>query len=53
LLFRLLDVTKLGPVGWADRRKGAQGVMLDDAIAGAIAATGVAALAALAHGSAI
>jgi phosphatidylglycerophosphatase A len=50
LLFRLFDVTKVGPVGWADRRKGAQGVMLDDAIAGALAAVAGPLLAGLAHG---
>ncbi len=38
LLFRILDITKLGPVGWADRKHGAFGVMADDVIAGAIAA---------------
>lgn len=38
LLFRLFDVTKLGPVGWADRHHGAVGVMADDLIAGALAA---------------
>jgi phosphatidylglycerophosphatase A len=38
LLFRLFDITKPGPVGWADRRHGAVGVMADDVIAGAIAA---------------
>jgi len=37
-LFRLFDITKPGPVGWADRRKGAFGVMADDVIAGAMAA---------------
>ncbi len=37
-LFRLFDITKPGPVGWADRRKGAFGVMADDIIAGAMAA---------------
>jgi phosphatidylglycerophosphatase A len=37
-LFRLLDIAKFGPVGWADRRKSAGGVMGDDAIAGIIAA---------------
>jgi phosphatidylglycerophosphatase A len=37
-LFRLLDITKPGPVGWADRQKGAAGVMGDDLIAGVIAA---------------
>jgi phosphatidylglycerophosphatase A len=38
VLFRLFDITKLGPVGWADRRHGAFGVMADDVIAGFIAA---------------
>ena len=38
LLFRLFDITKLGPVGWADRRHGALGIMADDVIAGIIAA---------------
>jgi phosphatidylglycerophosphatase A len=38
LLFRLFDITKLGPVGWADRQHGAFGIMADDVIAGAIAA---------------
>jgi phosphatidylglycerophosphatase A len=38
VLFRLFDVTKLGPVGWADRQHGAFGVMADDVIAGIIAA---------------
>lgn len=37
LLFRALDILKPGPVGWADRRPGASGIMLDDLIAGAIA----------------
>jgi phosphatidylglycerophosphatase A len=38
LLFRAFDILKPGPVGWADRQKGANGVMLDDIIAGALAA---------------
>ena len=38
LLFRLFDITKLGPVGWADRQHGAFGVMADDVIAGLLAA---------------
>lgn len=37
-LFRLFDIAKPGPVGWADRQPGAFGVMLDDLIAGALAA---------------
>jgi phosphatidylglycerophosphatase A len=38
LLFRLLDVVKPGPIGWADRQHGPAAVMADDLIAGAIAA---------------
>jgi len=38
VLFRLLDIVKPGPVGWADRQHGPAGVMADDMIAGAIAA---------------
>ncbi|OYV37998.1 MAG: hypothetical protein B7Z81_05235 [Acidocella sp. 20-61-6] len=37
-LFRLLDITKPGPVGWADARHDAFGVMGDDLIAGGLAA---------------
>lgn len=37
-LFRLLDITKPGPVGWADRRHGSFGIMADDVIAGLLAA---------------
>lgn len=37
LLFRILDIRKPGPIGWADRHvKGAFGVMLDDFIAAAL-----------------
>ena len=49
-LFRLFDITKPGPIGWADRRKGPMGVMLDDVIAGVFAAIGVIILAGLWHG---
>ncbi len=36
LLFRLFDILKPWPVGWADRRvKGGWGIMLDDLLAGA------------------
>ncbi|PRY95174.1 phosphatidylglycerophosphatase A [Hasllibacter halocynthiae] len=49
VLFRLFDIWKPGPVGWADRKGTASSVMLDDLIAGGFAALGVAALAALAH----
>lgn len=38
LLFRIFDILKWGPVGWADRRKGSFWVMLDDLLAGAMAA---------------
>ena len=48
--FRLLDIWKPGPVGWADRMSTPLGTVLDDVIAGAIAAVVIAALAALAHG---
>ena len=50
VLFRLFDIWKPGPIGWADRRGDALGVMLDDVIAGVFAALGVIALAALFHG---
>ena len=36
-LFRFFDILKVGPVGWADRRKGSFWVMLDDVVAGALA----------------
>ena len=38
LIFRVLDIAKPGPIGWADRQKSAAGVMADDVIAGAITA---------------
>ncbi len=38
LLFRAFDVLKPWPVSWADRRKDALGIMLDDLVAGALAA---------------
>jgi phosphatidylglycerophosphatase A len=38
LLFRLLDVAKPGPIGWADRHAGALAVMGDDVIAGSVGA---------------
>jgi phosphatidylglycerophosphatase A len=43
-LFRLLDITKPGPIGWADRQHGAVGVMADDIIAGIIGALILAAI---------
>ena len=47
--FRLFDITKIGPIGWADRRGDALGVMLDDVLAGIFAALLVMILAALSH----
>jgi phosphatidylglycerophosphatase A len=38
MVFRLLDISKPGPVGWADRRHGAVAIMADDVIAGLITA---------------
>lgn len=49
LFFRLFDITKPGPVGWADRKGGAFGVMADDVIAGVFAAVAVAVMAVLGH----
>jgi len=37
-LFRVFDVWKPGPVGWADRQGGAWGIMADDVLAGGLAA---------------
>jgi phosphatidylglycerophosphatase A len=50
VMFRLFDVWKPGPVGWADRQPGAMGVMLDDVIAGVMAALVVIVAAGVAHG---
>ena len=50
LLFRVFDIWKPGPVGWADRRKGPTGVMLDDVFAGLFAAATVTLMAGVAHG---
>ncbi len=49
LTFRLFDIWKPGPVGYADRRGDALGVMLDDAIAGGMAMMVVCVAAVLAH----
>lgn len=49
LLFRLFDIWKPGPVGRADRRGDALGVMLDDVIAGVLAGGVALAMAAFAH----
>lgn len=50
VLFRFFDILKPGPIGWADRRGDALGVMLDDILAGVFAAIGVMFLAWLSHG---
>ena len=49
LLFRLFDIWKPGPIGAADRRNDATGVMLDDVWAGIFAAICVLILAGVAH----
>ncbi|MEQ6247958.1 phosphatidylglycerophosphatase A [Sulfitobacter sp. HNIBRBA3233] len=49
VLFRLFDIWKPGPIGWADRRGDPLGVMLDDVIAGIVAAIGVVVLAGAYH----
>ena len=38
LIFRLLDVVKPGPIGWADRQRGPAAIMADDIIAGVVTA---------------
>ena len=38
LLFRLFDIWKPSIIGWADRRGGAFGLMMDDLLAGLVAA---------------
>lgn len=48
--FRAFDIWKPGPVGWADRLHTPLGVMLDDIIAGLMAALVVLGLAGVAHG---
>lgn len=50
LAFRLFDIWKPGPVGWADRRGDALGLMLDDLFAGVLAGIVVVIAAGLAHG---
>lgn len=50
LAFRAFDIWKPGPVGLADRMHTPLGVMLDDIIAGALAAMVVAVAAVVAHG---
>jgi len=50
LMFRFFDIVKPPPVGWADRIPGQTGVMLDDVIAGAMAAVVVLVAGWVAHG---
>ena len=50
VLFRLFDIWKPGPVGWADRIEGPVGVMLDDIVAGLIAGLCLMLAAGLYHG---
>ena len=50
LLFRFFDILKPWPVGWADRQRGAMGIMLDDVVAGVISAAIVMIAAGVAHG---
>ena len=50
IAFRVFDILKPGPVGWADRRNDPLGVMLDDVIAGVLAALVVGFGAWLSHG---
>ena len=50
VLFRLFDILKPGPIGWADRMDTSLGVMLDDIFAGIAAAICVGLLAWLSHG---
>lgn len=50
LLFRIFDMWKPGPIGWADRLHTPLGVMLDDVLAGIAAGAVLLAGAALAHG---
>ena len=49
-LFRLFDIWKPGPIGWADRMHTPFGTMLDDVFAGLAAALCVALAAGIAHG---
>ncbi len=48
--FRAFDILKPGPIGWADRRDDATGVMLDDVFAGIAAAITVVILGVAYHG---
>ena len=50
LFFRLFDILKPSLIGWADKKNGALGVMLDDIFAGVAAAICTVILAVLYHG---
>ena len=50
LAFRLFDIWKPGPAGWADRLHTPLGLMLDDIFAGVFAAVVVVVAAAVSHG---
>lgn len=50
IFFRLFDIWKPWIVGWADRMHTPLGVMLDDVLAGILAAVAVTAVAAFSHG---
>ena len=50
VLFRIFDINKFGPIGWADRLDTPLGVMLDDVFAGIAAAICVGVLAWISHG---
>ena len=50
LFFRLFDICKPSLIGWADKKNGALGVMLDDIFAGVAAAICTITLAVLYHG---
>lgn len=50
LLFRFFDIVKPPPVSWADRIKTPLGVMLDDVVAGILAAIVAALAAGVSHG---
>jgi len=50
IFFRLFDIWKPGPVGWADRQHTPLGVILDDVIAGVLASLFVIGGAGIYHG---
>ena len=50
LFFRLFDISKPSLIGWADKKNGSLGVMLDDILAGVAAAICTIILAVLYHG---